>query len=120
MSAAIQMLIAGVAQSMLGIILGEHNDFVLNRNGLLTILYLIVFGSFFGYAAYIYAIEHLPVTFVATYTYINPIIALFLGWLVLDESLNFTIGISAVVIIVGVWLVRKGNATSYLKLTAEK
>jgi drug/metabolite transporter (DMT)-like permease len=109
MGASIQMLIAGVAQTSLGLILGEHNSFTLNQNGVLAILYLIVFGSFLGYASYIYAIEHLPVSFVATYSYINPVIALFLGWLVLDETLNIKIGIAAIIILFGVWMVRKGN-----------
>jgi drug/metabolite transporter (DMT)-like permease len=109
MSASIQMLIAGIAQTSLGMILGEYNSFTLNQNGVLAILYLVVFGSFFGYASYIYAISNLPVSFVATYTYVNPIIALFLGWLVLDEKLSLTIGVAAVIILLGVWLVRKGN-----------
>lgn len=120
MSASIQMIVAGIAQTLLGIILGEHNYFELNQNGVLSILYLIIFGSFFGYAAYIYAIEHLPVSFVATYTYINPIIALFLGWLILDETLNSTIAIGALIILFGVWLVRRGNTIREVKERLQK
>ena len=61
-----------------------------------------------GYGSYIYAIEHLPLSLVATYAYINPIIALFLGWLVLDEKMNLTIIIAAVIIILGVIIVKQG------------
>jgi len=52
----------------------------------------------------------LPLSLVATYAYINPVIALFLGWLILDETLNFQIALSAAVILAGVFMVKKGTA----------
>ena len=61
-----------------------------------------------GYASYIYAISHLRVSFVATYSYINPIIALFLGWLVLDEKIDITIILSAVLVLIGIAMVNNG------------
>jgi len=67
-------------------------------------------GSFIGYTSYIYAIAKLPLSLVSTYAYINPVIALFLGWIILDEKLNFQIVIAAVVILVGVFIVKKGTA----------
>lgn len=107
-SASIQMLIAGVAQTILGIALGEISQISFDTSGLLALGYLIIFGSIFGYGSYIYAIEHLPLSLVSTYAYINPIIAVVLGWLFLDEKLNVFIGIGAVVIILGVILVKQG------------
>ncbi len=109
MSAAFQMLIAGIAQTVLGLILGEASEINLTQNGLLAFAYLTLVGSIFGYGSYIYAIAHLPLSLVSTYSYINPIIALFLGWLILDERLDFVILISAVIIIAGVLLVKKGS-----------
>lgn len=109
MSAAIQMLIAGSAQTILGIILGEHNEFVFTSDSFYAYLYLVLVASIIGYGSYIYAINHLPVSFVTTYTYVNPIIALLLGWAVLNETLNIFIGISALIILLGVFLVRKGS-----------
>ena len=44
-------------------------------------VYLVIFGSIVGYSAYIYALDQLPVSIVTIYNYINPIVALFLGWL---------------------------------------
>ncbi len=108
MNAAFQMLIAGTGQTILGLILGEHNHFHMDANGLYAMLYLMVIGSFAGYGSFTYAIQHLPVSFVSTYTYINPIIALFLGWLVLDEQLNIFVFISLAIILMGVWIVKKG------------
>jgi drug/metabolite transporter (DMT)-like permease len=108
MSASAQMIIAGVVQILLGLFLGEASEFHLAGNGLWAFIYLTLIGSIFGYGSYIYAISHLPLSLVSTYAYINPIIALFLGWLVLDEKLDIIILISAVIIIVGVLLVKQG------------
>ncbi len=109
MGASVQMLIAGVLQTLLGLILGEQNSFHLTQNGFWAIAYLVIFGSIFGYASYIYAIHHLPLSFVSTYAYINPIIALILGWYFLNEELSYNILIAAVLIFIGVTLVKKGN-----------
>lgn len=108
-SASIQMLIAGVAQTILGILLGELSKISFDSSGLLALGYLIIFGSIFGYGSYIYAIEHLPLSLVSTYAYINPIIAVFLGWFFLDEKLNLMIGVGAIIIILGVILVKQGT-----------
>jgi len=110
MGASIQMLIAGALQTSLGLLLGEHTEFHLSQNGFFAILYLVIFGSIFGYASYIYAIQHLPLSLVSTYAYINPIIALVLGWYFLDEDLSINILFAAVLIFSGIMLVKKGNA----------
>jgi drug/metabolite transporter (DMT)-like permease len=109
MSAAVQMLVAGFAQTLLGILLGELPQVNLSQEGILSLSYLIIFGSILGYGSYIYAIENLPLSLVSTYAYINPIIAVFLGWLVLDEKLNLYMILAALLIIAGVMLVKKGS-----------
>jgi len=115
MGSAIQMLIAGLLQTLVGIILGELPDFVLTQSGLLSILYLAIFGSILGYGSYIYALAHLPVSLVSTYAYVNPIIALFLGWLILDEQISPLIILAAVIILIGVVIVQKGSAQEKLR-----
>ncbi|AFH50307.1 DMT superfamily drug/metabolite permease [Ignavibacterium album JCM 16511] len=115
MSAAVQMLVAGIAQTLLGIILGEISQVKINQEGIYSLSYLIVFGSILGYGSYIYAIEHLPLSLVSTYAYINPIIAVFLGWFVLNEKLNFYMIIAAILIIAGVMLVKKGSEVNLVK-----
>lgn len=110
-SASVQMLIAGAAQLILGIFLGEFSTISFNSSGTIALVYLIIAGSIFGYGSYIYAIENLPLSLVSTYAYINPVIAVFIGWLFLDEKLNVLIGIGAAVIILGVVLVKKGTKT---------
>jgi drug/metabolite transporter (DMT)-like permease len=108
MGAAVQMLIAGIFLSVIGISTGELPRLRFEINGLLSLAYLIVLGSFVGYASYIYALAKLPLSFVSTFAYINPVIALFLGWLILDEKLNFQIALAAAVIIAGVLIVKQG------------
>jgi len=110
MGAAVQMLIAGIVLTMIGISFGELPHLKLETNGLLSLAYLVIVGSFIGYTSYIYAIAKLPLSLVSTYAYINPVIALFLGWMVLDEKLNFQILVAAVVIIAGVFIVKQGAA----------
>jgi drug/metabolite transporter (DMT)-like permease len=108
--ASVQMLVAGIFLSVIGISNGELPRLSFEINGLLSLAYLIVFGSFVGYASYIYALAKLPLSLVSTFAYINPVIALFLGWIILDEKLNFQIAIAAAVIIAGVFIVKQGAA----------
>ncbi|MFO7686956.1 MAG: EamA family transporter [Desulfobacterales bacterium] len=110
MGASVQMLIAGLVLSGIGILIGELPRLNFEINGLLSLAYLVVIGSLVGYTSYIYAINKLPLSLVSTYAYINPVIAIFLGWLILDEKLNFQIAIAAAVIIAGVFIVKQGAA----------
>ncbi|MCX6151362.1 MAG: EamA family transporter [Ignavibacteriales bacterium] len=122
MSASVQMLVAGVLQTILGIILGELPKLNFQVNSFLAFLYLVTFGSLIGYTSYIYAVTHLPVSLVSTYAYINPVIAVFLGWLVLGETLNLITVIASFVIILGVAIVKRGVEKSKMELipTSEK
>jgi drug/metabolite transporter (DMT)-like permease len=110
MSASVQMLIAGtLADSSWLDSWRTKFNLIYSEEGLLSLAYLIVFGSIFGYGSYIYAIEHLPLSLVSTYAYVNPVIAVFLGWFFLNEKLDLLIVIGAVVIIGGVILVKQGT-----------
>lgn len=109
MGASIQMLIAGIVLSGIGVAIGELPRLDFEINGLLSLAYLVVIGSLVGYSSYIYVIAKLPLSLVSTYAYINPIIALFLGWVVLDEKLNFQIAAAAAVILLGVFIVKQGT-----------
>jgi drug/metabolite transporter (DMT)-like permease len=67
--------------------------------------YLIVFGSMVGFTAYIYILKKSTATRVATYAFVNPVVALFLGWLLIGESINLRTVIAAAVILTAVLLV---------------
>jgi drug/metabolite transporter (DMT)-like permease len=109
MGASFQMLIAGIVLSVIGVSIGELPRLEFEINGLLAFAYLTIIGSLIGYSSYIYAVDKLPLSLLSTYAYINPVIALFLGWIILDEKLNFQIAIAAVVILAGVFTVKKGT-----------
>jgi drug/metabolite transporter (DMT)-like permease len=85
-----------------------------NKEGLFALVYLIVFGSVLAFAAYMYALKELPVGFVTSYAYINPLIAVLVGHWVLDETLNWFTALAFVTIIGGVYLVNKGYRKQHL------
>lgn len=120
MGASVQMIIAGAIMTLSGIAIGETSQFHFTSESLMAFIYLIIFGSIIGYASYIYAVAHLPVSLVSTYAYVNPIIALFLGWLVLDEKVTTEIFIGAAIILGGVALVKKGTSLKRTRIVKEQ
>lgn len=108
MSAAFQMLIAGGILTSIGAAKGEFSQFTFDPKGMAALVYLMIFGSLIGYSAYIYALAKLPAATVSTYAYINPVIAVILGWLVLSERLDWIVMLATVVILLGVLLVKTG------------
>lgn len=86
--AAVQMMAGGAVIVLLGLLLGEAGAWSLTPRGLGALAYLIVFGSIVGYTAYMYALRHASPTIVGTYAYVNPVVAVLLGWAVLHESVT--------------------------------
>lgn len=87
-SAAAQMAIGGAALILIGLALGEGPAWQLEGEGLAAMAYLVVFGSILGYTAYGYALDHGSATVVGTYAYVNPVVAVALGWLFLREPVT--------------------------------
>lgn len=102
----IEMLAGGAALTLLGLIMGEASRFRLTATGVGAMAYLIVFGSLIGYSAYIYLLQKWPAAKAGTYAYINPVIAVLLGALILDEKLTLSVAGATVVILLGVLLVQ--------------
>jgi drug/metabolite transporter (DMT)-like permease len=86
--AGIQMLAGGATIALVGTGLGEWSRWHLTTSGAEATAYLIVFGSILGYTAYTYALRHASPTIVGTYAYVNPVIAVLLGWLLLHEAIT--------------------------------
>ena len=99
-SSSLQMLFGGAISGIFGLALGEASRFSLNPRTFAALAYLTIFGSIIAYSAYIYAAAHLPTTKLSLYAYINPVVAVVLGWWILDEELTW-ISITAMVIILG-------------------
>lgn len=70
--------------------------------------YLIIIGSFLAFNAYMYALKVLPVGFVTSYAYVNPLVAVILGYLILDEKLTGYTALAFCCIVMGVYLVNRG------------
>jgi len=112
--AAIQMLAAGVVTIIVALISGEHHRVDwdgISLDSVLAMLYLIFAGSLIGYMSYIWLLSIRKPSLVGTYAYVNPVVALLLGWLVASESINPQKVIALVVIICGVILVNIGKRT---------
>jgi drug/metabolite transporter (DMT)-like permease len=105
MATALQMLIAGAIMALFGVLLGEAPEFRFTPRGALAVGWLIVAGSLLGYSAYMWLLAHVPAVKVATYAYVNPIIALVLGWLLLEEPLDWRTWIGTAIILGGVAVV---------------
>lgn len=107
---AYEMLIAGAFTLVLGTVLGEWSRFSLTPKGAGALVYLTVVGSCIAFTAFVYALANLPASKVMTYAYVNPAIAVFVGWfagsigLVPPEPVNAAVLIGMVVIISGVAL----------------
>ena len=94
-------------------ITAEYRGFALanvSTRSWLALAYIIVFGSVITFSAYLWLLEHFSPTLVATHTYINPIVAVLLGWLFAGEKITLNLGISAAMVIGAVILVNHGTA----------
>src|SRR5215472_4076562 len=104
-SAAWQMLLGGVVNTAVAASTGQFSHAVWTASSAWAITYLVVSGSLVGFTAYIWLLEHVPPPKVATYAYVNPIVAVFLGSLLLREAVDLFTLIGTVVIIGSVALV---------------
>lgn len=105
MSAALQSLLAGILLGAIGFGAGEAERWNWNREALLALAYLVVFGSCLAYAAYVWLLHEVSPAALGTYAYINPAVAVVLGAWLLDETLNGTQLAGTAVILLGVILV---------------
>lgn len=83
-----------------------------NAQGLAAVAYLATFGGIVGYGCYMMALNRLPLAIVSIYTYVNPVVALFLGWLVYREPFGWIEAAAMAVIFLGVWMVRRASVAS--------
>jgi drug/metabolite transporter (DMT)-like permease len=107
-----QMIAAGVANSLIALWLGDASRAAWTARGIGATLYLVVFGSWVGYTAYIWLLNHVPTSKVSTYAYVNPVVAVFLGWLVLHERVDAYILAGSAVVVASVALVTSAQVTA--------
>ena len=104
-STAWQMLIGGVAMMLVGVVAGEANDVHPDRfsfDSVIALVYLITIGGLLAYTAYTWLLKNAPISTVATYAYVNPVIAIVLGWAILSEEITVTVVAGAAAIVLSV------------------
>jgi drug/metabolite transporter (DMT)-like permease len=106
-STALQMVFSGIMLLAAATAHGDWAHVTFTPRALIAVGYLTIAGSLIAYSAYIYAIQHLPLSLVSVYAYINPVIAVALGTVFLSEPFTMRIAIAAVLVLVGTWIVGK-------------
>jgi drug/metabolite transporter (DMT)-like permease len=104
-STAYQLLLGGSFLLMAGLAIGEWPQVVeggFTDASIWSFIYLIIFGSLVAYTAYTWLLQNAPISQVATYAYVNPVVAVVLGALVLDEQLDVAMILGAVMIVASV------------------
>lgn len=108
---AFQMLAGGLMMMAAGTVLGEWDQLHFTTRTAAALGYLTTVGAVGGFVAYTYALRHLPVTFVSLYAYINPVIAVTLGVLLLGEPFDSRMTAAALLVLAGVAIVRWTGGT---------
>ncbi|HEY6304323.1 MAG TPA: EamA family transporter [Terriglobales bacterium] len=107
-----QMTFAGIANLIFALLVETPANVTWTLRGIGAILYLVVFGSWIGYTAYIWLLQHVPTSKVSTYAYVNPVVAVFLGWLVLHERIDRYIAMGSAIIVASVVLVTSAKIST--------
>lgn len=103
-----EMLLGGAALLVAGATRGELSGFhpqEVDRAGWVALGYLVLFGSVVAFSAYVWLLKHAPISLIATYAYVNPVVAVALGALVLDEPITAAVVAGGAVVVLGVALV---------------
>ena len=103
---AVQQLATGLVCAVPALLVKGHPVHWSTR-GMGALVYLVIFGSIVGYSAYIYALTSLPVAIVSVYSYINPVVAVMLGWLFYREAFGPPEAMAMMVIFLGVAIVKR-------------
>lgn len=95
-----QVTAAGAGNLLFALFAGDLSHATWSARSIGAVAYLVVCGSWIGYTAYIWLLEHVPTSKVSTYAYVNPVVAVFLGWLILHERVDgFILAGSAIVVL---------------------
>jgi len=113
-----QVTAAGVGNLLFALVNGDLKHATWAPRSLAAVGYLVVCGSWVGYTAYIWLLEHVPTSKVSTYAYVNPVVAVFLGWLVLHEKVDRFILAGSAIVVLSVILVTSAKVRE--KAVSEK
>jgi drug/metabolite transporter (DMT)-like permease len=115
LSTAAQMITGGLLVTVAGVLTGELvglDPSTFSQESLLAVGYLLVFGSLLAFTAYTWLLQNAPIQQVSTYAYVNPVVAVFLGWLVLAEEITPIIIAGAALIVASVAFVVRQESSA--------
>lgn len=113
LSTGMQMMIGGGLLLLVSLFHGDFHGFSLaavTNASWLAFGYLVLFGSLVGFTAYIWLFKHADPFIASTYAYVNPIVAIFLGWLIAGEQIGLNVLIAAAIIITSVIIITRFRA----------
>ncbi len=108
LNAGLQMFFGGVWLIPGSLVFDDLSRVAWSVEALYSLVYLVLIGSIVAYACYSYVLRKLPMTIVSLYAYVNPVVAVILGWLILGEKLNVQIGLAILVTVGGIYIVNRG------------
>ena len=113
LTAGMQMIAGSASLLVVGLVRGELSSFdpsAVSSSSLIGLTYLIIFGSLIGFTAYSWLLKNARPSMVATYAYVNPVIAVLLGWLIAGESMTGQMLIGAGIVVGSVVLITSQNS----------
>ena len=102
------MLAGGACLALAGATAGELSALrpdTFSTASVLALAYLVVFGSLVAFSTFVWLLHNAPLPLVATYAYVNPVVAVLLGWAILGEPLTFRLGVAGAIVVTGVALI---------------
>jgi drug/metabolite transporter (DMT)-like permease len=111
-SAGLASLCGGILLAGYSLVSGEIGEAVWTTSAVLGLAYLIVAGSFVGFTAYVWLLRAAPISLVSTYAYVNPIVAVALGWLILGEDVTAQMIVAGAAVLVSVAVILRTGATT--------
>ncbi|HKR08371.1 MAG TPA: EamA family transporter [Gemmatimonadaceae bacterium] len=115
LTTGMEMLGGGALMLVVGALSGELSHFQINHvsaASAIGLLYLVTFGSLLGFTSYIWLLDKVSPARLGTYAYVNPIVAVVLGWAIAGERLSFRTGIAAAIVICAVALITTARSAS--------
>jgi drug/metabolite transporter (DMT)-like permease len=119
-NAAIQFTSGGIGCFLFSLVFDDYGKLAsVTPESLWSLLYLTLIGSLLAYMSYLYAIKHLPIVVVSTYAYVNPVIAILLGVIVLNEKITWITVLALAAPLYGVWLINSGYRSAPARVSAK-
>jgi len=111
LNAGLQMIGGGTSLLLMSVFLDDYSELqVIHMESIYAMLYLIIFGSLLAYSAFVYSLKVLPVEIASLYAYLNPFIALLLGYFLLNEPMTWMTLWALIFVLGGVYFINKGSS----------